>query len=90
MAVVEKKLWPEFFTEVLRGKRRVEIRLADFEIKKGDTFVVREWDPKIKEYTGREVKFKVKKVIKIPEDLIGFYPLHLIKKHGLYVMDLER
>lgn len=90
MATVEKKIWPEFFREAKKGKRRVELRLADFHVGSGDNLILREWDPKKKEFTGRKVKFKVKKVFKIPDDLIRFYPLRLIKKYGIYVLDLEK
>lgn len=90
MAIIEKKIWPEYFDEVRTGKRRVEIRLADFDLKGGDTLVLKEWNPRSKEFTGRKTKFKVRKVFKIPEDLIGFYPLKYIKKYGIYVIELER
>ena len=90
MAVIEKKIWPEFFKEVKKGKIRIEIRLADFHVEEGDDLVLKEWNPKKKEFTGKKVKFKVKKVYRVPEDLIRFYPLHLLKKHGVYVMELER
>jgi hypothetical protein len=94
MAVVKKKIWPEYFEEEyfgkVAGKKRIEIRLADFELKKGDTFILEEWDPKTKKFTGRSAEFKVKKIFKIPEDLIGFYPLRLIKKYGVYVIELVR
>ena len=90
MVVVEKKIWPEYFKEAKSGRKRVEIRLADFDLKAGDTLVLKEWNPKKKEYTGRNVKFKVKKILKIPENLVGFYPLKYIKKHGVYVIEMVR
>jgi hypothetical protein len=90
MAIVKKKIWPEYFEEVRTGKKRIEIRLADFDLKKGDTLVLEEWDPKKKKFTGRDARFKVKKIFKIPEDLIQFYPLRYIKKYGVYIIEMVR
>lgn len=58
MAIIEKKIWPRYFELVESGKKRCEVRLADFRIKEGDTLILREWDPKKKEYTGRKIKRK--------------------------------
>lgn len=45
---IKKKIWPEFFELVVSGKKKFELRVADFDIKEGDTFVMGEWDPKTK------------------------------------------
>jgi len=37
MAIIKKKIWPEYFELVRSGKKRFEARLADFDIKEGDT-----------------------------------------------------
>jgi len=37
MAIIKKKVWPEYFKLVKAGKKRFEARLADFDIKEGDT-----------------------------------------------------
>lgn len=55
---IEKKTWPEFFEEILNGKKKFELRLADFDIKSGDILVLREWDPETKDYTGRKIEKK--------------------------------
>ena len=54
--IIKKKSWPEYFEKVLSGKKKVELRLADFEIKERDTLILEEYDPKIKQYTGRTIK----------------------------------
>jgi len=59
MAVVEKKIWPESFQRILNGEKKFELRLADFDIKEGDIFLLREWNPETKEYTGRKIEKKV-------------------------------
>jgi hypothetical protein len=56
---IEKKAWPEWFQKVVDGVKTYDFRLADFVIEPGDTLVLREWDPKTKKYTGREIEKKV-------------------------------
>lgn len=84
---ITKKIWPEFFGQVLNGTKKFEIRLADFECNKGDVLVLREWDPKTKKYTGREIKKNVTFVIKTKD--LEFWPEKDVKKYGLQVLSLE-
>lgn len=84
---IEKKAWPELFNEVKRGTKKFDLRLADFKIKKGDTLVLREWDPKIKDYTGRVLKKKVTFIIKTKD--IRFWPKKEIEKYGLQVIGFK-
>ena len=60
MAVIKKKIWPEYFEAVASGKKRYELRLNDFEINGGDIFILEEWNPKTKLYTGRKIEKKAK------------------------------
>ena len=55
MRKVRKKIWPKWFKIMKAKKKNVELRLADFNIKKGDILILEEWDPKKKEYTGRSI-----------------------------------
>ena len=86
MAVIKKKIWPEFFKLVESGKKKFELRLADFKVKKGDTLILEEYNPKTKKYTGRKIKKKVKSLIKI--NPAKMYPIKDIKKHGFYIMEI--
>ncbi|HPO75467.1 MAG TPA: DUF3850 domain-containing protein [Candidatus Pacearchaeota archaeon] len=54
MAIIKKKILPKYFDLVKSGKKKFELRLADFKIKEGDVLILEEWDPKKKEYTGRK------------------------------------
>ena len=36
--IIKKKIWPEFFELIKSGKKKFELRVADFDIKEGDTF----------------------------------------------------
>ena len=87
MKVVEKKTWPEMFELVLSGKKTFDARVADFNIKPGDTLLLREWNPKTKKYTGRKLKKKVAYVLKTKD--VGFWPKKEVKKHGLQIISLK-
>ncbi len=87
MAIVKKKTWPEIFELVKSGKKRFEIRVADFDLAEGDTLVLEEWDPKTGEYTGRTLEKKVGYILYYPLDTFG--QKEVIEKHGLYAIQLE-
>jgi len=44
---------------IVSGQKTFEVRLNDFECSKGDILVWKEWDPDIKEYTGRFIEKKI-------------------------------
>jgi len=88
MNIIEKKTWPKHFREI--KKMHFEVRLADFKIKKGDTLVLKEWNPKTKKYTGRKLKFKVGLIFKIPSDMEKFYSKNDIKKYGFFIIELKK
>ena len=84
---IHKKIWPKYFQEILEGKKKFEVRLADFEIKEGDILVLEEYDPKTKKYTGRTIKKKVGFVTKFnPAEC---HSLEDIKKYGFWEIDIE-
>ena len=89
MHSVEKKIRPSYFEEILAGKKTFELRLNDFAIAEGDTLLLREWDPRTKDYTGREMTKKVGHIgtWKI-SDLTEFWTKEEIEKHGLQVISL--
>jgi len=81
---IEKKTVPEFFQKILDGDKTFELRLADWECKANDILVLHEWDPKKKEYTGRQIEKKVTYVLKTKE--IKFFPKEDVEKHGFQVI----
>lgn len=87
MAIIKKKMWPEYFELVSSGKKKFELRLADFNIVEGDTLLLEEWDPKTKEYTGRTIEKKVSFVLKFK--LNDFGQEDVIKERGLIVIQLD-
>lgn len=51
-----KKVLPEYFQDIVDGKKKYELRLNDFEIEPGDTLVLEEWtstDHDTRQATGR-------------------------------------
>lgn len=84
---MRKKMWPEEFSDVLSGKKKIDIRVADFDISEGDTLILEEWNPETKETTGREIEKKVASVVKFNLDDYG--QREQIEAKGLYAIQLE-
>ena len=61
--VHELKTWNEYFEEVFMGHKSFEVRKADRPFKKGDVLVLKEWNPKTKQYTGRELARNISYVL---------------------------
>ena len=84
MAIIRKKIWPKYFEQVKSGKKKFELRLADFRIKNGDILFLEEWNPKTKKHTGRKIKKKVNYVLKFK--LNDFNQKKEIERKGLYII----
>jgi hypothetical protein len=84
---IEKKAWPEFFGKIASGEKTYELRLADFECKPGDVLVLREWDPKTKQYTGRSMEKEVTYVFRTKDQ--KFWPKEDVDKHGFQVISFR-
>ncbi len=87
MAEIKKKIWPEYFEIVASGKKRFELRLADFDIKEGDVLILEEWDPETKEYTGRKIEKMVDYVLRFKLDDFG--QKENIEEKGLQIIQFE-
>lgn len=88
MRTIKKKIWPEYFELVNSGKKKFELRVADFDIEEGDILVLQEWNPNTKEYTGRELEVTADYVLKF--DLNKFGQAEEIKNKGLYVIQFKK
>lgn len=86
---IQKKVQEEYFKAVAEGKKRFEVRLADFKCQPGDILVLKEQKQGTKKLTGKEIecevlyKFNTKEVEK-------FYPKKDIDKHGLVVLAIRK
>lgn len=89
MRRVEKKCWPEYFKAILAGQKTFELRLNDFKIAPGDVLILREWDPKTKEYTGRSVEKTVGYIGKFKVENIPFWTQEEIRDKGFQIISLK-
>lgn len=88
MPVIHKKILPAYFEAVADGRKKFELRLNDFAIQEGDTLILEEWNPELKEYTGRRLEKKVTYVGRFKIDEL-FWPEAEIMEKGLQVISLE-
>ena len=84
---IKKKCWPQSFQLVLEGKKNFDLRLADFDLKEGDTIVYEEWDPKTKKYSGRKLTKVVKNLRKFKAT--EFNSIQDIEKYGHYAIEFK-
>lgn len=88
MAIIEKKIWPEYYEAVASGKKKYELRLNEFQIAEGDILVLKEWDPTTKAYTGRALEKKVTYVRDFKIDDL-FWPKEEVLEKGLKIISIE-
>lgn len=88
MAIIKKKILPEYFDAVLSGNKKYELRLNDFNISEGDTLLLEEIDPATKEFTGRTIEKTVSYVGKFKVDEL-VWPEEEIKEKGLQIISLK-
>lgn len=88
MQKIEKKVWPEYFEKIMSGEKNFELRLADWKCKIGDILILREWDPKTKNYTGRKVEKKIAYLIKTTKgaEKWGMWTKKEIDKYGFQII----
>ncbi|HVY01510.1 MAG TPA: DUF3850 domain-containing protein [Candidatus Nanoarchaeia archaeon] len=84
---IEKKTTKEYFDLIKTGKKKFDVRLADWECREGDILILKEWDPKNKTYTGREIRKKVGFVLKTKN--LNFFDKKNIDKYGFQVISLD-
>ncbi len=84
---IEKKIWPKFFQKILDGDKTFEVRLADFECNPEDILVLREWNPKTKDYTGRALEKEVTYILKTKD--VKFWPKKEIEKYGFQIISFK-
>jgi len=86
-----KKVLPDYFQDIVDGKKKYELRLNDFEIEPGDTLVLEEWtsaDPKNRQATGRRLEKKVSYLKKFKlQDL--WWTEKEIKEKGMQIISFE-
>lgn len=87
MTIIHKKILPKYFEEIVSGKKKFELRLADFEINEGDILILEEWDKNTKEYTGRKIEVVVTCIRKTKDQ--SFWPPEEVEKYGFQIIQFE-
>src|SRR3989344_5741552 len=87
MTTIHKKVWREYFEKIISGKKKLELRLADFEVKEGDILVLEEWDKDKKEYTGRKMGVVVTYILKTKSQT--FWSPQEVEKYGFQIIQFE-
>jgi 8-oxo-dGTP pyrophosphatase MutT (NUDIX family) len=87
MAVIRKKCWKKYFELLLAGKKRFDVRLADFVVKKGDTLILEEWDEAVGSYTGRRLETVVSFVLTTKD--APFWSREDLERYGLQVIQID-
>ncbi len=86
-----KKVLPEYFQDILDGKKKYELRLNDFDIEPGDTLVLEEYtsaDPETRKATGRALEKEVTYLRKFKlQDL--WWSEKDIKEKGIQIISFE-
>lgn len=88
MARIEKKVVPEFFKDLKSGVKTFEVRLNRFRCNPGDVLILREWNPKKKEYTGRFIERKVGYVLKT-KSIEKFWSKEEVSKFGFQIIGFK-
>ena len=87
MAIIRKKVWPEYFEQIVSGRKKFELRLADFDMREGDTLVLEEWDNGKKQYTGRKVEVIATYILKTKDPT--FWSPEDVEKYGFQIIQFE-
>lgn len=88
---ISKKVLPEYFQDILDGKKKYELRLNDFDIEPGDTLVLEEYtsaDHATRQATGRVLEKQVTYLRKFKlQDL--WFSEEDIKQKGFQIISFE-
>jgi ASC-1-like (ASCH) protein len=86
---INKKVQEKYFKDIVDGRKRFEVRLADFKCKTGDTLVLCEQKQDTKELTGRKVDLEL--LYKLNTKAVEkFYSKKDIEKYGLLILAVRR
>jgi len=71
------KSWPKEFQSVLDGDKRHKVRRNDRNYQQGDYIILQEYNPKLEEYTGREIRAVIYNITQpgtfgLPNDICVF------------------
>lgn len=82
-----KKCIPSLFEDVRTGKKRFEVRLADFEVESGDKIVLEEWNPVESVYTGRKCTIEIDYILKTKD--LPVWTSEKVQEYGFQIMQIK-
>lgn len=89
MATITKKVQQKYFEAVLDGRKRFEVRLADFKCQPGDTLVLLEQQDGSNRLTGRKLNTEVLFNFNT-KDMEKYHSREELEKHGLVVLAIRK
>ena len=87
MSSIHKKILPQYFDLIASGKKKFELRLADFDVNEGDVLVLEEWDEERSDYTGRKLEVTANYILKTKD--CDFWPPEDVEKYGFQIIGFE-
>jgi hypothetical protein len=57
--VHELKTWPEYYKEIVSGRKNFEVRKADRLFEVGDLLILKEYDPDVKAFIGKLISKEI-------------------------------
>lgn len=88
---IVKKVLPDYFQDILDGKKKYELRLNDFDIEPGDTLILEEYDSvdhATRKPTGRVLEKKVTYLRKFKLQDLWFSEAD-IKEKGIQIISFD-
>lgn len=73
------KSWVGLFEPILKGDKTHDLRVMDRDYQVGDILLLREYEPILKEYTGRQVRAQVTYITSSKHQECAFSPFALHK-----------
>jgi len=86
---IEKKVQQKYFEAVMEGKKRFEVRLADFKCNPGDILVLKEQKQGTKKLTGRKIECEVLYKFNTKE-MERFHTKKEINKYGFVILAIRK
>ncbi len=81
---IEKKVQSPYFEAILKGDKNFEVRLNDFECNESDVLVLREWDQKKNDHTGRTLEKKIIYIVRTKD--LPFWSKEEVDKNGYQII----
>ena len=86
---IEKRVQQKYFEAVVGGKKRFEVRLADFKCKPGDFLVLKEQKQGTENLTGRKMECEVLYKFNT-KDMEKFHTKEEIDKYGFVILAIRK